>query len=246
MNKLVQIRNETAICTSLQVAEKFEKRHQEILYAIEGRKCSCDGKGCKKCQGRGYQQLGLLQEDLGISAKSHLSKMFAKTSYRDSGGRKRPLYLMNRDGFSLLAMGFTGKDALRWKLEFIKAFNAMEFLLLERQTTHWQATRLESKSNRRMETDEIKEFVAYAKERGSHSPDKYYIHFSNLANNAAGIQSDSRDRATANQLNTIILIEHIIGEVIKDGIRQELYYKDIYKACKSRIEQFQKVAYLAA
>ena len=37
-----------------------------------------------------------------------------------------PEYLMNRDGFSLLAMGFTGKKALEWKVKYIQAFNAME------------------------------------------------------------------------------------------------------------------------
>ena len=36
------------------------------------------------------------------------------------------MYLMNRDGFSLLAMGFTGKEAVEWKLKYIEAFNAME------------------------------------------------------------------------------------------------------------------------
>lgn len=33
---------------------------------------------------------------------------------------------MNRDGFSLLCMGFTGKEALEWKLKYIEAFNKME------------------------------------------------------------------------------------------------------------------------
>ena len=86
MNELVEIvseRNGVPITTSLIVAEKFGKRHQEVLYAIEGRECSCKGSGCKKCNGRGYQQLGLLQEDLEINAKSHLSKMFKKFSYKN-------------------------------------------------------------------------------------------------------------------------------------------------------------------
>ena len=93
MEELVMLKKEEVLCTSLDVAKRFRKRHQEILYAIEGRKCSCSGKGCKKCNGRGYQQLGILQEDLEISVKSHLSKMFQKSTYKDDGGRTRPLYL---------------------------------------------------------------------------------------------------------------------------------------------------------
>ena len=97
-----------------------------------------------------------------------------------------------------------------------------------------------------METDEIKMLVEYAKAQGSKNADKYYISFSKLANKAVGIQADSRDALTTSQLNNLILIEHIIGEVIKESIRQEMHYKDIYKACKVQIQQFQRIAYLAA
>ncbi len=44
----------------------------------------------------------------------------------------RPMYIMNRDGFSLLVMGFTGKKALDFKLELIEAFNTMESALKEK------------------------------------------------------------------------------------------------------------------
>ena len=44
----------------------------------------------------------------------------------ENRGKKYPMYLMNRDGFALLAMGFTGKEAVTWKLKYIEAFNQME------------------------------------------------------------------------------------------------------------------------
>lgn len=44
----------------------------------------------------------------------------------NGGTRKTPAYHLTREGFMLLAMGFTGKEALRWKLAFIAAFNRME------------------------------------------------------------------------------------------------------------------------
>lgn len=55
-----------------------------------------------------------------------LSQMFAEVELPDTYGRMRPAYIMNRDGFSLLVMGFTGEKALRFKLEYIDAFNKME------------------------------------------------------------------------------------------------------------------------
>lgn len=51
---------------------------------------------------------------------------FGETSYTDSLGRPQKMYLMDRDGFSLLAMGFTGKKALQWKMSFFDAFEALE------------------------------------------------------------------------------------------------------------------------
>lgn len=52
--------------------------------------------------------------------------MFEKTTYISTRGREENEYLMDRDGFSLLVMGFTGKKALEWKLKYIDAFNKME------------------------------------------------------------------------------------------------------------------------
>lgn len=164
-----------------------------------------------------------------------------------TGGRPSEFFLLNEEQATfLMTLLRNSKKVVAFKKELVRQFFEMRRLIMERQSPHWQQTRLESKTNRRMETDEIKAMVEYAKANGSRNADKYYISLSNLANKAVGIQSNSRDMITTNQLNNLILIEHIIGEVIKEGIRQQLYYKDIYKACKARIEQFQKIAYLAA
>ena len=56
--------------------------------------------------------------------------MFYETTF-ENRGKQYPMYLMNRDGFTLLAMGFTGKAALEWKLKYIAAFNEMEKKLAE-------------------------------------------------------------------------------------------------------------------
>lgn len=99
MTELINIKNDEAVTTSLQVAEVFEKRHAHVLEKITQ----------------------LLNEP-----KIGLVGMFHKTTYRDAKGESRPMYLINRDGFSLLVMGFTGRKALEWKLKYIDAFNQME------------------------------------------------------------------------------------------------------------------------
>ena len=59
--------------------------------------------------------------------------------------RQEPYYEITRDGFSLLVMGFTGKEALAWKLKFIAAFNALEAEVLSRQqsATQWERSHVE-------------------------------------------------------------------------------------------------------
>ena len=57
--------------------------------------------------------------------------MFIESSYKAGTGKKYKEYLLTRDGFSLLVMGFTGSRALEWKLKYIEAFNKMENKLKE-------------------------------------------------------------------------------------------------------------------
>ena len=109
--------------------------------------------------------------------------------------------------------------------------------------SYWQQTRQEAKNNRLLETDAIKEFVAYAKGQGSQHAERYYCSLTQLANKAAGI-SQGRDKADIQQLNNLTLVEHIISEVLQDSMQQGKPYKEIYLACKARIEQFKKIAYL--
>lgn len=52
--------------------------------------------------------------------------MFVPSTYIASNNKENPMFIMNRDGFTLLAMGFTGEKALQFKLEYINAFNKME------------------------------------------------------------------------------------------------------------------------
>lgn len=89
------------ITNSVLVAKKFEKDHQHILRDIRN-----------------------LME--GVS-KIGDTPMFEETTYiHPQNGQEYPMFIMNRDGFTLLAMGFTGEKALRFKLDYINAFNKME------------------------------------------------------------------------------------------------------------------------
>ncbi|NTQ95961.1 Rha family transcriptional regulator [Enterococcus faecium] len=110
MQELVILKNKEAVTTSLQVAEAFEKQHKNVIQAIEDKIHSAENS-------------------------AHYQQMFAVGSYEDSRGRKQKIYYMNRDGFTFIAMGFTGRKADEFKLKYIKAFNEMEKSIKERMIT---------------------------------------------------------------------------------------------------------------
>ena len=225
MNDLVFIKRGQAVCDSLQVAENFGKLHKNVVRSIVN---LLENKAIIN---------ELKNELVGNGLKNEPVKMFKESQYKDAKGEYRKMYLMNRDGFTLLAMGFTGQEALIWKLKYISAFNAMEQTLLQQQSPLWKDTRSYQKAIRNQETDVIKLFVQYAESQGSTHADQYYTRFSLLANTAAGIED--RNLATVQQLHLLSQIETIISACIADGMQRNEPYKAIFTACKARIGQFQ-------
>lgn len=135
---------------------------------------------------------------------------------------------------ALLVMGFTGKDALAWKLQYIKAFNQMEKLIREKGTAAYRISDQEERMTRRTETDAIKEFVEYARAQGSIHADHYYSNCTRLAYKIVGITD--KGTAAGSQLDDLSLVEHLIAHTLRTGMAAGRGYKDIYLDCKHRLE----------
>ena len=104
MNELVKINENNQVTTdSLTVADRFGKRHCDVLRSIKMLKCS---------------------KDFNV-------RNFASVEYLDQKGEKRTYYDMTYDGWMFLVMGFTGEKAAEWKEKFIVAFRSMEAKLKE-------------------------------------------------------------------------------------------------------------------
>lgn len=99
--------NERPMVSSNDIADSFGKAHKDVLAAID--------------------DLSVPQAWADWKATN-----FCKGSYTDTLGRTQPKYLLTRDGFALLAMGFTGERAMEFKLEYIQAFNRMESEIREK------------------------------------------------------------------------------------------------------------------
>lgn len=101
MNEIIlKEQNGQVVVSSREVAEHFGKRHTHVLDSIKA-----------------------FENEFSTA---EFSALFKIGSYKASNGKTNIEYLMNRDGFSLLTMGFNGKEALQWKLKYIRAFNQME------------------------------------------------------------------------------------------------------------------------
>ena len=94
-------KQEVTVVSSLDVAETFEKRHDHVIRDIRELECS---------------------DEFRLSN-------FGESSYMNSQNKKQPMYYVTRDGFTLLAMGYTGEKAMKFKEAYIKQFNAMERML---------------------------------------------------------------------------------------------------------------------
>ncbi len=112
---------------------------------------------------------------------------------------------------------------------------------MEKQSEEWKNARLKGKENRLQETDIIKQLVEYAKNQGSIHADKLYMTYTKLAKR---ILPGSRDNMNTIELNTMSMIENIILQAIRADIAADKHYKEIYKDCKARLEQFADIAYL--
>ena len=98
MNDIIlSTQNGEPVASSRDVAKRFGKEHKNVMQAVANL----------------------------VAENSAAKSMFHPATF-ENRGKKYPMYLMNRDGFSLLAMGFTGKEAVQWKLKYIEAFNQME------------------------------------------------------------------------------------------------------------------------
>ena len=95
------------VISSLEVAEMFGKEHKDVLKAIRNAVDDC--------------------------SEEFAQRNFAPGSYLDTQNQSRPMFSLSRDGFTLLAMGFTGKQAAAYREAYIKQFNAMEAKLVELQ-----------------------------------------------------------------------------------------------------------------
>jgi Rha family phage regulatory protein len=209
MSKLILLNGDKPTTTSLIIAEVFEKQHKNILKDIKNLEVPPD-----------FWRLN-----------------FELSDYLDSRGKKQPIYNITKDGFSILAMGFTGTKAMKFKLAFLEQFNSMEKSLNNDKTT-WKASRGLGKSARAEITDAVKRLVDYATANGSKNAQKYYEAITLMEYRALNFIAGNpkchglRDMLEGRDLAQLMTLEYKCADEINKSIDKGMHYKDIYQHIK--------------
>jgi hypothetical protein len=182
-------------------------------------------------------------EEFGVIAHMRIKSTEKK-------GRPVKEYLLNEEQATYLTMLMKNNDRVRQfkkflNKEFFKYRKILTSLIVQRQNAEWLEKRAQGKIERRFETDSIKEFVEYAIAQGSTHAQKYYILISKMENKALfAIElleheyPNIRDLLDGSQLATMQNADKIVARALKEGMKKQMPYKDIYLMAKERIERF--------
>ena len=109
------------VTTSRAIAEQFGKQHKHVIQSIESIVAELNGNGLN------FEPVN--EPNFRPVNREFAARNFFLTEYTDEKGERRKQYILTRDGFTLLAMGFTGAKAMQFKVAYINAFNRMEQLI---------------------------------------------------------------------------------------------------------------------
>lgn len=212
----VEIKKGLVVTNSLDIAKKFNKRHDNVCAAVK--------------------RIFKSRPDFGLLN-------FKESSYANEQNKRHSLYEITRSGFSILAMGFTGEKALDWKIKYEAAFCSMEQVLLHQANPAWQELRDQGKATRIEATDTIKDFIDYAIRQGSQNAKYYYRNITNTTYKALFLISykspkNFRDLLDNMQLSFLQTAEYVAINALKDGMASNIHYKEIFKLCKVRLQAF--------
>jgi Rha family phage regulatory protein len=216
-------KEEMLVVNSREIAEDFERVHKDVVNSIEK----------------------LIE---GVGENSHT--LFIESKYQNEQNKQwYKEYLLSRDGFSLLVMGFTGQKALDWKLKYIGAFNEMEKELkrLYKERQQWEIERQKGIMIRHILTDTIKMKIADSPNKRFAYPNYTKLIYKAIFGKTVdelrtelGVKAKEsiRDYLTAEQLKEVESVEMLVSSLINVGMG----YEEIKGFIETRYTNIMKLA----
>ncbi len=222
MQDLVILRNEVPVVSTFSIFEKMGyKEHSKLKRVISANIES-------------FNEIGFLPLER--------QKEFSST-----GGRPIESYFLDEDQFVLLVMlAKNSPESVELKVRLAREFRRMKKTLAnlaaQRQNLDWQETRKDGKRIHNEKTDVIKKFVEYCEANGSKSANRYYCNLADMENKALFIfehkYKNAREIMNIKQLANAKTADYIIEKALDDGMAENMYYKDIFKLAKERVNAF--------
>lgn len=222
---LVELDHGEVWTTSLLVADRFGKRHADVLRAVEKLECSPE------------------------FSERNFALTSAEVAQPNGGFRAVPMYRITRDGFSFLAMGFTGRAAAVWKEAFVDAFSRMERelrrLAVQKSLPDWKEARELGKAERRGLTDAVQLLCQRAHERGdSTTPANRWMTSATKTVTTALFDTNGeriaaiRDRLTARQLRRLAMAEECYARALDSLIDSPAHHRAVNEQGKVAVLAF--------
>lgn len=218
MTKLIEIRNKDLVADSRVIANELNVEHRAVRQLIKKHQDSIEA-------------FGYVTFEMSRTLK----------------GRQETFCYLNEPQTTFLITLMRNSDiVVRFKEKLIDEFYRMRKALLEasmnKKNQEWLTNRQEGKLQRRETTDIIKQFVEYSIESGSKNASRYYSNISKMENKALFLIQEKfpkiRDVMNNRQLSFIKSADIIVEEAIRYGMAEGMFYKDIFKLCKARVESF--------
>lgn len=220
VNITEQNKEEILTVTSKDIAEDFGKEHKDVINSIE------------------VLIRGIGENSYTYFIGTKIQNLQNKQWYKE--------YLLTKDGFSLLVMGFNGSKALEWKLKYIKAFNEMEKELkrLYNERKKWEIEREKGVLIRHILTDTIKTKIKDTPNKKFMYPNYTKLIYKTLFNKPFkelqkeyGIKPNEslRDYLTSEQLKEVEQMEMLVSSLIGVGMGYEEIKNFINEKCLKQI-----------
>lgn len=221
MSNIVKLKNNIPVADSRLISNEFGQEHRNTLVLIDNHK----------------KQL----ERFGTLSFQTINPKIGRPS--------RVFFLTEEQCLMLLTYTRSREKTDDLRVKLITEFSAMKKELLRvannKQNKEWLSCRSKGKEIRNSATAVVKNFVDYAKKQGSKSAEMYHVNISKMENSALFFVTEKypnlRDVMDKRQLSFIQAADTITREALIEGMKENLFYKDIYRLAKKRIEALSQI-----
>ena len=202
----IEVWRDRPVATSMNVAKRFGKRHADVMRLV------------KKL----------------VESGRFTERNFALSEYTDSTGRRLPMYLIDRHGFSILAMGFTGDAALDWKIRYDLAFERMATELMNRTVS-----RRDYLPGYHQLHETVDRQAVVAQEQGS-SLTRAVAHsnVNRMLNSLFGIEPGQRESLSSSGRSIMAVAQTLAEKAIQTDLDNGGDHKTSYQHSKAAVQRF--------